>query len=45
MISSLHIDEFFLDSESKLLSDIEFESLVEDVVTNDFYAHRFKIKR
>ena len=45
IISSLHIDEFFLDSENKLLSDVEFESLVEDVVTNEFYAHRFKIKK
>ena len=34
----------FLDSENKLLSDVEFESIVEDVVTNEFYAHRFKIK-
>ena len=45
IISSLHIDEFFLDSENKLLSDVEFESLVGDVVTHDFYAHRFKIKK
>ena len=36
---------FFLDSENKLLSDVEFESLVEDVATNKFYAHRFKIKK
>ena len=36
---------FFLDSENKLLSDVEFESLVEDVVANEFYAHRFKIKK
>ena len=35
---------FFLDSENELLSDVEFESLVEDVVTNEFYAHRFRIK-
>ena len=36
---------FFLDPENKLLSDAEFESLVEDVGTNEFYAHRFKIKK
>ena len=36
---------FFLDWENNLLSDVEFESLVEDVGTNELYANRFKIKK